>query len=93
MGGHPCIRGMRITVRRVHEIPATYPERQELFEDFPDLEEEDLQQALAFAAATVDGTIGLTLTRHEEFASGPGCLSARCWNSSGKGMGCDTKRT
>jgi uncharacterized protein (DUF433 family) len=25
MGGHPCIRGMRITVRRVLEILATYP--------------------------------------------------------------------
>jgi uncharacterized protein (DUF433 family) len=52
---------MRITVRRVLEILATYPDRQELFEDFPDLEEEDLQQALAFAAATVDGTISLYL--------------------------------
>jgi uncharacterized protein (DUF433 family) len=61
MGGHACIRGMRITVRRVLEILATYPNRQELFEDFPDLEEEDLLQALAFAAATVDGTIGLYL--------------------------------
>ena len=59
MGGHPCVRGMRITVRRVLEILAAYPERQELFQDYPDLQEEDLQQALAFAAATVDGTIDL----------------------------------
>jgi len=42
LGGHPCIRGMRITVRRVLEILATYPDRRELFEDYPDLEEEDL---------------------------------------------------
>ena len=48
MGGKPCIRGMRITVRRVVEIVATYPERKELFLDYPDLDEEDLQQALAF---------------------------------------------
>jgi uncharacterized protein (DUF433 family) len=61
MGGHPCIRGMRITVRRVLEIVATYPDRRELFKDFPDLQEEDLQQALAFAAAAVDGTIDLHL--------------------------------
>jgi uncharacterized protein (DUF433 family) len=61
LGGHPCIRGMRITVRRVLEILATYPERSELFADYPDLTEEDLQQALAFAAATVDGTIDLHL--------------------------------
>jgi uncharacterized protein (DUF433 family) len=61
MGGQPCIRGMRITVRRVLEILAAYPERAELFRDYPDLEEEDLQQALAFAAAAVDGTIDLHL--------------------------------
>lgn len=59
MGGQPCIRGMRITVRRVLEILATYPERRDLFADYPDLEEEDLQQSLAFAAASVDGTIEL----------------------------------
>lgn len=57
MGGHPCIRGMRITVRRVLEILADYPDRAELFRDYPDLEEADLQQALAFAAAAVDGSI------------------------------------
>jgi uncharacterized protein (DUF433 family) len=59
MGGQPCVRGMRITVRRVLEVLATYPDRADLFKDYPDLEEEDLQQALAFAAATVDGTIDL----------------------------------
>jgi uncharacterized protein (DUF433 family) len=47
---------MRITVRRVLEILATYPGRLELFKDYP-----DLQQALEFAAATVDGTIDLQI--------------------------------
>jgi uncharacterized protein (DUF433 family) len=61
MGGSPCIRGMRITVRRVLEILATYPDRGELFADYPDLEEEDLQQVLTFAAAAVGGTISLQL--------------------------------
>ena len=61
MGGRPCIRGMRITVRRVLEILATYPDRRDLFNDYPDLQEEDIRQALAFAAATVDGTIDLHL--------------------------------
>jgi len=61
MGGQPCIRGMRITVRRVLEILATYTERLELFEDYPDLQEEDLRQALEFAAATVDGSIDLQI--------------------------------
>ena len=53
MGGQPCVRGMRITVRRVHDILATYEDRATLFADYPDLEEEDLRQALGFAAATV----------------------------------------
>jgi uncharacterized protein (DUF433 family) len=39
---------MRITVRRVLEILAMYSDRIELFADCPDLEEEDLQQALAW---------------------------------------------
>ena len=59
MAGQPCIRGMRITVRRVLEILAAYLVRHELFKDCPDLQEEDLQQALAFAATTVDGAIDL----------------------------------
>ena len=61
MGGQPCIRDMRITVRRVLDILATYVDRRELFQDYPDLEEEDLQQALRFAAATIDGTIDVHL--------------------------------
>ncbi len=48
MGGQPCIRGLRITVRRVLNILAAYPDRRELFADYPDLEEADLQQALAW---------------------------------------------
>jgi len=53
-GGKPCIRGMRISVRRVLELLATYPDRAALLTDYPSLESEDLQQALRYAAATVD---------------------------------------
>lgn len=53
-GGKPCIRGMRITVRRVLELLATYSDRTALFAEYPFLEPEDLQQALHYAAATVD---------------------------------------
>ncbi len=53
-GGKPCIRGMRITVRRILELLATYPDRATLFAEYPFLEPEDLQQALRYAAATVD---------------------------------------
>lgn len=57
MGGQPCIRGLRITVRRVLDILASYTERADLFADYPDLEEADLQQALSFAAAHLDDQI------------------------------------
>lgn len=53
-GGKPCIREMRITVRRVLELLAQYPDRSALLSDYPYLESDDLQQALQFAAATVD---------------------------------------
>jgi len=53
-GGKPCIRGMRITVRRVLELIATYPDRATLLAEYPYLEPEDIQQALRYAAATVD---------------------------------------
>jgi len=46
MGGQPCIRGMRITVRRVLEILATYPDRLELFKDYPDLQEKIFNKCL-----------------------------------------------
>lgn len=53
-GGKPCVRGMRITVRRVLELLAVYPDRAALLAEYPFLEPEDLQQALRYAAATVD---------------------------------------
>jgi uncharacterized protein (DUF433 family) len=51
MNGQPCIRGLRITVRRVIELLAIYPDRAELFQEFPELENEDIQQALIFVAS------------------------------------------
>jgi uncharacterized protein (DUF433 family) len=52
MNGQPCIRGMRITVRRVLQLIAQYPDHNALFADYPQLEEEDLRQALAYAAVS-----------------------------------------
>ena len=57
MNGQPCIRGMRLTVRRLLEAMAMYPDRNELFEEYPELEDEDLRQALEFAAATMDDKV------------------------------------
>jgi uncharacterized protein (DUF433 family) len=53
-GGKPCIRGMRITVRRVLELLAAYPDHSAILAEYPFLEPEDFQQALSYAAATVD---------------------------------------
>jgi uncharacterized protein (DUF433 family) len=57
MSGQPCIRGMRLTVRRVLEAVALYPKREELAREYPELEEEDIRQALAFAAASLDDQV------------------------------------
>lgn len=57
MNGQPCIRGMRLTVRRVVELLATYPDRAELRAEFPELEDEDIHQALLFAAANLDDRV------------------------------------
>ena len=56
MNGRPCIRGMRLTVRRVVEAIAVYPNRDDLFRNYPELEPEDVRQALAFAAANLEDT-------------------------------------
>jgi uncharacterized protein (DUF433 family) len=53
-GGKPCIRGMRITVRRVLELLATHHDRTEILHEYPFLEEEDFRQVLRYAAASVD---------------------------------------
>ena len=57
MNGQPCIRGMRLTVRRVLEALATYPDREELRVEYPELEDEDIRQALAYAAANLDDKV------------------------------------
>ena len=54
MNGQPCIRNLRLTVRRVLEAMATYPDREELRREYPELEDEDVRQALEYAAACLD---------------------------------------
>jgi len=54
MNGQPCIRGMRLTVKRVVRAMAVYPDRAELKHEYPELEDEDLRQALEFAASYLD---------------------------------------
>ena len=57
MNGQPCIRGMRLTVRRVLEALTTYPNRVDVMREYPELEEEDIRQALEWAACTLDDEV------------------------------------
>ena len=57
LNGQPCIRDLRLTVKRVLEVLATYPNREELHQEYPELEEEDIRQALEYAAASMDEQI------------------------------------
>lgn len=50
MGGKACIRGMRVTVAMIVRNISAGRTREELLEDYPYLENEDITQALAYAA-------------------------------------------
>jgi uncharacterized protein (DUF433 family) len=57
MNGQPCVRDLRMTVRRVVEIVAACPDRVTIRADYPELEDEDIAQALAYAAASLDDAV------------------------------------
>jgi len=50
MGGRACIRGMRIPVSLVVSQIAQGTSFEEILRDYPDLEPDDLRQALEYAA-------------------------------------------
>jgi uncharacterized protein (DUF433 family) len=50
LGGRPCIRGMRIPVSVIVGQFAHGATEKEILEDYPDLEVEDIRQALEYAA-------------------------------------------
>lgn len=54
MNGQPCIRNLRLTVRRVIEALATYPDREQFKKEYPELEDEDIRQALVYTAAYLE---------------------------------------
>ena len=61
MGGRACLRGMRITVAHVVNMVANGMTAKEILEEYPDLQPEDIQQALQYAAfMTRDETYPLT---------------------------------
>ena len=59
MGGRACVRGLRITVSLVVNLVANGMSIAEILEEYPDLETEDIQQALAYAAAFANDELHL----------------------------------
>ena len=53
MGGVPCIRGLRIPVATVVDMIADGMAEEEILDAYPDLEREDIREALHFAAEAV----------------------------------------
>ena len=50
MGGRPCIRGYRVTVGIIVGLVAAKHSREEILGMYPFLEDEDITQALQYAA-------------------------------------------
>ena len=63
-GGRPCIRGMRITVYDVLDYLAGGMTHEEILADFPALKAEDVQAAIAFAAASAEEDLPVPATPH-----------------------------
>ncbi len=53
-GGRPCIRGLRIRVKDILDMLAAGVSKEEILEDYPYLESEDITAALEFAAHQMD---------------------------------------
>ncbi|MGB7097905.1 MAG: DUF433 domain-containing protein [Xanthobacteraceae bacterium] len=53
MGGTPCIRGLRVPVAAVVGMIADGMAENEILADYPDLEPDDVREALRYAAEAV----------------------------------------
>ncbi len=63
MGGEPCIRGLRIPVATVVGMVADGMSVAEILDAYPDLEAEDVAEALRYAAVAVrDRSLPLSLS-------------------------------
>lgn len=63
MNGQPCIRGLRFPVKTVVRMVAGGMTVDQILTEHPDLEEADIQQALEFAAASLEADSYLPLRR------------------------------
>lgn len=68
MNDQPCVRDMHLTVRRVVELTAIYPDREQFRQEYPELEDEDIRQALLYAAAYLDDRVLDLPPNHESAA-------------------------
>jgi uncharacterized protein (DUF433 family) len=57
MGGKACVRGMRIPVSLIVNLVANGMDFEEIMGEYPDLEMEDIRQALRYAAWATDDTV------------------------------------
>lgn len=70
MGGKACIRGMRVPVSLILNLLANGKTSEEIIDDYPYLESEDIQQAMLYAAwLSQDKIIPLFQQRERETAS------------------------
>jgi len=56
MGGKPCIRGLRVTVGMIVGLVASGRTTQEILAAYPYLEQDDIREALTYAAWRVEET-------------------------------------
>ncbi len=56
-GARPCVRGMRIRVTDVLELFAAGLSAEQILKELPDLEPEDLQACMSFAARKLDYSV------------------------------------
>jgi uncharacterized protein (DUF433 family) len=61
LGGKACIRGMRISVSLIVNLLANGMTVEQILDEYPDLEVEDIQQALRYAAWAADDILHLPL--------------------------------
>nr|WP_269078279.1 DUF433 domain-containing protein [Ferrimicrobium acidiphilum] len=58
--GKPCVRGLRITVYDVLSMLASGMAHEEILEDYPELEQEDILACLAYAAEREHRSVRVT---------------------------------
>jgi len=82
MGGKPCLRGMRVTVGTIVGLVAAGHSNAEILAAYPYVEDEDIRQALAYAARRVEEIeLPLPVTCPDRHEPEPevGAVSCRAW--------------